>query len=242
MGEAKQRFVFEPVAAAPVDAVVIVFDLEGFSRFFSQPDVHAYVPRFLNMVFEAIRVVFEGGTPIWKERTSTIEPLMTPTYQKFLGDGALYLLPVGGKRGLTAGDTLALINRLWNLKSDFHTIADATSAAVPVVDVPRRIRFGVARGSGYKLTYRGSRQTEYVGYCINLAARLQGYCPELGFIASARLRLPDSALQKANYVKVVAKRLKNFPKEIVIVDRAEYDGLEASVRAALFDPLPKSGA
>jgi hypothetical protein len=73
--------------------------------------------------------------------------------------------------------------------------------------------------------------------CINLASRLQKYCAGLNFIASARLNMPSSILQKHNYMKVVATNIKGFPKEIVIVDRSEYAKLDPKVRQDLFITL-----
>jgi len=71
MPPVKDGFMFEPAASPPIDALVIVFDLEGFSRFFAQPDVHVYVPGFLNKVFQAIRIVFHGGIPFWRSWPQT---------------------------------------------------------------------------------------------------------------------------------------------------------------------------
>jgi len=130
-----------------------------------------------------------------------------------------------------------LVNRLWNLKNNFGKILSKCSDEVPVVDLPKKIRFGLAAGSVYKLTYEDSNKEEFIGYCINLASRLQAYCRDLGFIASARIGIPMSILKKHGYIKVVATKLKGFPKEIVIVDELEYKELEEKVRTELFEEL-----
>jgi class 3 adenylate cyclase len=105
------------------------------------------------------------------------------------------------------------------------------------VEVPRRIRFGLARGTVYKLMGQRQEKNEYIGFCINLASRLQRYCPELGFIASARLGLPKATLDKHRYRRVIATKLRGFPKEVVIVDKMEYQQLDQAVKDRLFEEI-----
>ena len=130
-----------------------------------------------------------------------------------------------------------LCNRLWNLKTDFSKIIERASDQVPVMDVPQRIRFGLARGTIYELRRKHTSQREYIGFCINLASRLQKYCPDLGFIASARLGLAESVLKEFGYIKVVAKQIKGFPREIVIVDGSEFDALDPKTKDLYFDEM-----
>jgi hypothetical protein len=59
----------------------------------------------------------------------------------------------------------------------------------------------------------------------------------LGFIASARIGLPEAVLNEHGYVKVVAKQIKGFPREIVIVDQDEYEGLNAETKSAYFETV-----
>ena len=164
--------------------------------------------------------------------------LAAPDHQKFLGDGALFLWRVGPGKSLAVPGIALLLNRLWNLKNGFGKVVKASLDVVPVTDLPRAIRFGIARGTVYELTRKDTGATEYIGYCINLASRLQGYCKEVGFIASARVGLSRDVLTKHGYMRVVAKKLRGFPKEIVIVDKSEYKGLPDAVRKELFDPAP----
>ena len=229
---------FKPQASPATQALVLTFDLEGFSRFFSQPDVHYYVPRFLNRVFDAVSIVINGGKDYWTPNISQVKPFLIPVHQKFLGDGALYIWTF--KKGIKEFKDNELknttfINMVWNLKKFFGNVVKACSDDVPVVDLPERIRFGVTAGSVYKLTYSQSNRNEYIGYCINLASRLQSYCRELGFIASARIGLPQKILDKYGYIKVIAKNLKGFPKEIVIVDKKEFNELSEEIKEELFD-------
>jgi class 3 adenylate cyclase len=124
-----------------------------------------------------------------------------------------------------------------NLKDSFSEVLKQAAADVPVLDLPTRIRFGVARGTIYELTRASGTNKEYIGFCINLASRLQKYCADLGSIVSARVGLPDEFVAKEEYKRVVATKIRGFPEEIVIVDKEEYEALAEGQRASLFRDL-----
>jgi len=232
-------FNFTGKASHPMHAVALLYDLEGFSRFFNQPDVQDYVPAFLNHVSAAMGVNLFGGQAYWAHN-ATIDPLeVEVAHEKFTGDGALYiLLPPAGASDFQPGTLQHLCNRLWTLKNRFDEVVRRALEQVPVVEVPRNIRFGLSRGSVYELHEAGTNASEYIGYSINLASRLQKYCPELGFIASARLKLPDREIARHGFIKVLATQLRGFPDEIVLVDREEYEALSDDTRNGLFK-LPR---
>jgi len=76
-----------------------------------------------------------------------------------------------------------------------------------------------------ELTRADDSSLEYVGFCINLASRLQNYSPSLGFIGSARPGISAETLEAISHKKVVATAIKGFPKEIVFVDEDEFKAL-----------------
>lgn len=235
-----QPITFKPRASRALNGIALVFDLEGFSKFFNQPDVQDYVPSYLNHVFRAISCCINGGENFWvaDDKRETLEPLkLPPPNQKFLGDGALYVWIQPKDKELDIASIRALANRLWNLKQAFGKVNKCCHDDVPVADLPPRIRFGLARGTIYELSGEKRGTVEHIGFCINLASRLQKYCPELGFIASARLGLEADLLNKHGYKKVIAKAIRGFPKEVVIVDKTEYDSLDVSVRNELFEEI-----
>lgn len=236
MREHTGTFKFIGKASHPKNALAFIYDLEGFSRFFNQPDVQDYVPAFLNHVSEAIAVCLFGGNAYWKGSDKKIEPLsVRVVHEKFTGDGAMYIiLPAAGESDFKISTLRALFNRLWILKDDFKVVVRKSLERVPVVELPRRIRFGLSRGSVYELKKPNTTAREYIGFCINLASRLQSYCPDLGFIASARLMIPDSELKEYGYRKTVATKIKGFPDELVIVDALEYKVLPDELRNDLF--------
>lgn len=237
-----KTILFDSIASHPKHAIVLIYDLGGFSKFFNQPDVQDYVPKFINKVSNAMNIIFSGGKRPWEPsgKPSTgiysIEPLQSPIHEKFLGDGALYLwTPPKGKKNFSDIFILNLCNRLWNLKKFFGNILKDCSNDIPVLELPDKIRFGLTRGTIYELSQYKSAKREYIGFCINLASRLQKYCPELGFIASARIGLSESTLKEHLYIKVIATKIKGFPKEIVIVDKDEFKNLDEKIKEELFE-------
>ncbi len=225
---------FQKRASRAQNGIALIFDLEGFSKFFGHPDVHEYVPTYLNIITKAVENCLFGGT--LPGDGQAMNPLkIVPVHKKFLGDGMLYVwTPPSDTDRFPPNSIIVLVNRLWNLKNNFGKVNKSCADTVPIYELPSRIRFGLARGTVYELSAVGSKEREYIGYCINLASRLQNYCPQLGFIASARLEIPESVLKENNYIRTVANKIKGFPKEIVVVDKKEYADLDDEVRSELF--------
>ena len=123
------------------------------------------------------------------------------------------------------------------MKKFFPTLLKTAFDQLPIVDLPTRVRFGIARGTIYELSRKDSDASEYIGFCMNLASRLQKYCPALDFIASARIGLAQERLEKHGYLRVVATHIKGFPREIVILDKAEWNALNQSARDGLFEMI-----
>lgn len=237
----EKTFIFDSQASRPKHAVALIYDLGGFSKFFNQPDVQDYVPKFINLVSKAMSIIFFGGVGYWlgeEEKENELDRLQAPIHEKFLGDGALYLwTPPKGTNTFPSYFIINLCNNLWNLKNEFDKVIKKAADEVPVLELPSRVRFGLARGTVYELTHKNSTKKEYIGFCINLASRLQKYCSEFGFIASARIGIPEKKLQEHGYIKVVATKIKGFPREIVIIDKEEYEELEDKIKKELFEPL-----
>jgi class 3 adenylate cyclase len=130
---------------------------------------------------------------------------------------------------------IELTGFLWALKSSFDEVTKKAQNVVPLKKIPKRIRFGLTEGTVYGLT-RGSSTVpeDYIGFCINLAARLQSYCREIGFIFSSRIVMDESTLRELSWIKTTATQLKGFEKEIVYVDRLDFESLPEAVRKSFF--------
>lgn len=232
---------FKPEASHAREGISVIFDIVGFSGFFNQPDVHSYIPKYLNHVIKCFEIMLFGGKTFWqKEKAFEMPPLtILPVHRKFLGDGALYIWAPRTSDHITESFIITLTNRLWNIQMQFSQVTDACVEFIPVAELPTGIRVGMARGTIYELSVENTTNREYIGVCINLASRLQKYCTGLNFIASARLNIPSSILEKHNYIKVVATKIKGFPKEVVIVDKSEYKQLNHEFLKDLFSPLQK---
>lgn len=228
---------FKPKASFAEQAIVLIFDLEGFSKFFSQPDVHEYVPKFLNYVISEIDATIKGGKPHWAVdidgNQMNVPAFPELLHSKFLGDGGMYIWQY---EDFTEKQRLELISTFWLMKLKFKRIVRKASELIPFLDIPQKIRFGISAGSVYKLTYEDSHREEYIGYSINLASRLQSYCSDIGFMVSGRLNIRAADLKGGQYKKVIANKIKGFPREIVIVDQVEYEELDENIKNQLFAP------
>jgi class 3 adenylate cyclase len=231
---------FQSKSSRTKKAVILVCDLEGFTRFANRPDVNRYIPLFLNRISRALQTVIYGGEAYWmpsrEPSTQELKPLtIAPVHEKFLGDGALYIwaLPEG-PRDFTPGFVSHLCERLWDLQRNFNEVRKQALQSIPVPELPKRIRFGLARGTVFELARLRSRQREYVGSAINLASRLQHYCKGLDFIASAHVRIPRKTLEANGFVRVIAKGIRGFPKEYVFVDGERFAALREEVRSRRF--------
>lgn len=149
----------------PIQAVAAIFDLEGFTAFCSQIEPQFAIPvfltRFLNWLIERLkRETIEAEYPAG---VKVSHPL--PFYLKFLGDGILVLWN---------SDKMSQ-KILQNLLISVTGICEAyRDVLVPelkkmVSDPPKRLRCGVARGSVIGV----GDSADYVGTCINMAARMQ---------------------------------------------------------------------
>jgi class 3 adenylate cyclase len=222
---------FKLLAAAPTTGVALIFDLANFSKFFNQPDIQEYVTKFLNFIFEALEIAFYGGHAYYSSSETLSSLEYEPVHEKFLGDGALYLWTPPPDKSVRFANLL--MNRLWHVQRFYRNIIKKAERELPVADLPTSIRFGLARGTIFELE-RNDGSKEYIGFCINLASRLQKYCPELNFMASARLNVPHDTLIEHGYSKVVATKIRGFPEEVVVVHKGEYERLPDEVRKHLF--------
>ncbi len=158
LGDITQASIAKPAIAA-------IFDLQGFTNFCKQIEPQLSVPIFLNeflaWIFEEIRketckTEFEEGYELW-------HPL--PFLTKFMGDGLLVLWNIADMNTI----------HQHNLITSLHQISNHYSAKFlplmkkKVSDAPSALRCGIAKGTVYSV----GDGNDFVGPCINLAARLQ---------------------------------------------------------------------
>jgi len=148
-----------------VEALAAIFDLSGFTNFCSQVDPHLAVPeylsRFLDWLFDGIKAGFVKE----KYDEEVVLWASLPFLAKFLGDGALFLWDT---RNMGGAEICNIVTSLWeicdNYIQEFYPILKKV-----VTQPPRVLRCGISRG----LVFSVGNGEDYVGPCINVAARLQ---------------------------------------------------------------------
>jgi len=158
LGDITNESISRPTIAA-------LFDLQAFTVFCKQIEPHLSVPiylsGFLNWIFGAIRKEtiekkYKKGVLMWHD---------LPFFTKFMGDGLLVLWDTTSM-GQTAQHNIIL--------SCENIISDYENAFLPqmrrkVADTPPLLRCGIAKGTVFSV----GNGEDFVGSCINVAARLQ---------------------------------------------------------------------
>jgi class 3 adenylate cyclase len=211
--------------ASVINALAAVFDLEGFTDFCSQIDPQLVVPEFLSeflaWLFESVRTKFtekeaEEVVRIWGS---------LPFFGKFTGDGVLFLWDTdlsGGAPGI--GHIARKLKEICNKYSDDLQPRLAESLA----KTPKRLRVGIARGQVLSI----GDGNDFVGPCINMAARLQKL-GSLSFAVSRRGFDPKECFK--DFVKQLV--LKKLPirgvgeDEPVLLLKNEFEALSDEDKA-----------
>lgn len=216
-----------------LQALAAIFDLEGFTDFCNQVDSHLVIPeflsRYLTWLFRALADQFrEGGDEARVRLWGSL-----PFYAKFLGDGILFLWATdacGGFPGTVniAQNLLAVTNLycgefLQNMRR-------------AVSNPPRRLRCGIARGQ--IIAVGGG--ADYVGSCINVAARLQ----KLGHLSFALSRrgfdlseAPETEGSLRSFLTLKSTAIRSIGEhELVYIRRDEFAALPPAEQQTFCDP------
>lgn len=205
------------------DGLVLIYDLENFTKFLAVPDIQRHVSAYFNFVDEQARAIFGAGNPVWHKKRKPLPPVLSPIHEKFLGDGMMFIFDLTGMEpGARSWIVREICNRSLNTKFWFEHKNKQAMDFVPVAALPPRIRFGITYGTIHELTRTGGAK-EYVGFAINLAARLQKYSGSASFLASARLPEVSAWFKRTGYVRVQASRLRNAPDEFVYIYKDDLD-------------------
>jgi len=216
-----------------IQALAAFFDLDGFTNFCNQLDSHLVIPefmtRYLNWLFRTLSDEFRES--VEGEAVRLWSPL--PFYAKFLGDGILFLWATdrcGGLPGkVNIAQSLLCITNAY--ASQF--LPDIRRA---VSKPPSRLRCGIALG---QITSLGGG-ADYVGSCINAAARLQKL-NQLSFAISRRgLDLSESpdvegSLRSFLVLKRTAIRSIGL-NELVYIRKDEFEALSPADKSEFCEP------
>ncbi len=153
------------VESIPINALVGIFDLEGFTNFCSHFDPQLVLPEFLSMflkwIFKQLRL--ENIDKTYKLGYSVYAEL--PFYCKFMGDGLMFIWKTDHLRQGQICDIVVTAHEICNkyINEFIKTISDS------ITNPPPKLRCGLARG----IIYSVGNGNDFVGPCINVASRLQ---------------------------------------------------------------------
>lgn len=202
-----------------VNALSVMFDLDGFTNFCKQIDPHLAVPEYLNeflkWIFKEIRVELTNSKhPEGYEAWATL-----PFLSKFLGDGILFLWNTDSMSD----------DEIQNIVISMHEICQKyrgeflPSISSKIISPPSKLRCGIARGAIYSV----GNGNDFVGPCINVSARLQKL-NSLSFSFSRRGINPSD--MSANYSKLFVVKKVDIKgigsEELVCILKSEFDKLE----------------
>ena len=193
-------------------AIVVSFDLADFSDFLNQPEtaVAAASPQLVKRVFDLLNAVFsDTEESSWTLIVGTNEKkLPAPNVNKFTGDGAvmIWVRPTG--EDFPQDFCNLLVQSFRDFQRELRSRLPLWEKEWRISRLPRQARVGIATGIVYALrpphtvTWLTAPR-DFIGYCINLAVRLQDYCPELGFLVHGHLHpeLPGMELSEAAPMK-----------------------------------------
>ncbi len=218
------------LASNEVEALVAVFDLSGFTNFCRQVDPHLAVPeylsRFLDWLFEEIKKEsveksYKEGKALWNE---------LPFMAKFLGDGVLFLWNARNMNGIEICNIVIALKIICDdYANDFYP-----QIRTQVVASPYILRCGIARGKVYSV----GNGEDYVGPCINIAARLQKlshltFClPRRGFDIDTYMH----KTKRPNFVEKCVTIRGIGENELVWVLQEEFDSLPEEEKALFRKP------
>ena len=220
------------VDADYTNALAAIFDLEGFTLFCHEADSDLEVPEFLyeflNWLFNSISENFKEGQ---KGNRITVWGSL-PFFVKFLGDGVLFLWDTDRSGDLTGiGNVILRLNLIRKAYASHFLPYIKQKVSNP----PQRLRCGIARGKVMSV----GQDLDYVGSCINAAARLQKL-NQLAFAFNRSGLDPDECFLKREAKYFVTKRVDVRGignNKLVVVEKKEFDGLPANEKKKFKDPV-----
>lgn len=148
-----------------INALSVMFDLEGFTSFCKQIDpqlaVPEYLSEFLKWIFEEIKKElidesYDEGYKTWSD---------LPFFSKYLGDGILFLWDTEKMSDTKIQNVVVSMYEICKKYLTVFLPRISKSISTP----PTKLRCGIARGTIYSV----GNGNDYVGPCINMSARLQ---------------------------------------------------------------------
>lgn len=216
--------------AIATDSIAAMFDLDGFTTFCKQIEPHLSVPVFLSAFLEWLmsQIKTEMTHEEYPEGIALWGPL--PFFVKFMGDGLLVLWDVSRSDDNARRNIIVTAREIClRYRTEFFPRIESV-----VSDPPPVLRCGLARGTVFSV---GNR-SDFVGSCINMAARLQKL-PGVTFAFNRRgIKTDDPAAAEFFRQEIVVKRTSVRgigDNELVCMPAFEFDAMPAEDRARYED-------
>lgn len=209
---------FDSEVSEHKEAIVVSFDLSGFSAFCNHPNAHVFIPRYVSSLFDELnRFFMDTIEDLLAPGRSGNGKLQEPNFLKYTGDGAIMIWLANSSGEFSDQFCTDLVIAMRALQTRFGVVVPEWEKKWRVAGLPKRARFGISSGLVYPLrepspVFFKNDASDYVGYCINLAVRLQDHCREVGFLVHETVHPNISGL-----VRLEAIGMKGTQVEPVLV-------------------------
>ncbi|MBM3554572.1 MAG: adenylate/guanylate cyclase domain-containing protein [Alphaproteobacteria bacterium] len=220
LGEIKKK------SSRKFGAIAAFLDLQGFTTFCSQMDPHLviseFTEEFLAFIFETIKNEFvmkktDSGPILW---------CSLPFFVKFLGDGLLVLWET---TGMTTHSIENLVVTMEDVCNNYRN-KFIPSMKKKMVEIPPTLRCGIARGEVMSI----GDDKDFVGPCINMAARLQKLFG-LNFVVARRgIDISEENMERFDIKSVTIRGIGS--NELVYVKKNELKSLSKEDASQFRDP------
>jgi hypothetical protein len=210
-----------------IESLAAIFDLEAFTSFCNQIDPHLVIPEFMDEFLSWLFNKISSEFAHTKKPKQTILWCQLPFYAKFLGDGVLFLWDTKNLSPTVIGNiVVSLLNTCRDYEESFLPKIKRS-----FVRPPTTLRCGIARG---QIVSIGDNR-DFVGPCINIAARLQKL-GQFSFAFSKRgFNLDDYFGEHSHHEFILIKSMIRGvgDEELIYVLRDEYNLLPHKERKML---------
>jgi len=215
------------------ESIAVIFDLESFTAFSSQPDPQLFLPEFLNTflkwIFSCIRI--KNKVPDLDFNEGYVLYSTLPYYSKFLGDGILFLF----ERNMDEEKLHNIFAQMWEITQAYKTHL-LPRLERKYSNVPQRLRCGVALGDVYSIG--GGK--DYVGPCINTAARLQHFDPYTFAFSTKGINIEKIGKTSGLFYLLTDQEIRGIGvKQIIGVSKKELKDLKKSTPVESLESINK---
>ncbi len=211
-----------------VNALSVMFDLEGFTNFCRQIDPQLDVPEYLNDFLkwlfgqirqETIESSYVEGYRLYSE---------LPFLSKYMGDGVLFIYNTEKLSETMIMNIVVSMQIICdNYKDEFYA-----TISKKIGSPPPKLRCGIARGAIYSV----GNGNDFVGPCINMSARLQKLS-SLSFCFARKGLNPDVNVDLAKSIVIKKTEIRGIgTEELVCVLKSEFDKLPRSEKVKFLNP------